>query len=75
MLHESYQHLEDILGTDGIKNLTKDTQNLIEKQKKMYENIENMMPMVEQAQSFLKNFDINQINNLMNVAGGKKVNK
>lgn len=71
-VEQSYQHLEDILGTDGIKNLTKDTQNLIEKQKKMYENIENMMPMVEQAQSFLKNFDINQINNLMNVAGGKK---
>ena len=70
-VEQSYQHLEDILGTDGIKNLTKDTQNLIEKQKKMYENIENMMPMVEQAQSFLKNFDINQINKLMNVAGGK----
>lgn len=71
-VEQSYQHLEDILGNDGIKNLTKDTQNLIEKQKKMYENIQNMMPMVEQAQSFLKNFDINQINNLMNVAGGKK---
>ena len=70
-VEQSYQHLEDILGNDGIKNLTKDTQNLIEKQKKMYENIQNMMPMVEQAQSFLKNFDINQINNLMNVAGGK----
>ena len=70
-VEQSYQHLEDILGTDGIKNLTKDTQNLIEKQKKMYENIENMMPMVEQAQSFLKNFDINQINKLMNVAGNK----
>ncbi len=71
-VEQSYQHLEDILGTDGIKNLTQDTQNLIEKQKKMYENIENMMPMVEQAQSFLKNFDINQINNMINVAGGKK---
>lgn len=71
-VEQSYQHLEDILGTDGIKNLTHDTQNLIEKQKKMYENIENMMPMVEQAQGFLKNFDINQINNMINVAGGKK---
>lgn len=71
-VEQSYQHLEDILGNDGIKNLTQDTQNLIEKQKKMYENIENMMPMVQQAQSFLKNFDINQINNMINVAGGKK---
>ncbi len=71
-VEQSYQHLEDILGTDGIKNLTKDTQNLIEKQKKMYENIENMMPMVEQAQKFLGSFDIKQLNNMMNVAGGKK---
>lgn len=71
-VEQSYQHLEDILGSDGIKNLTKDTQNLIEKQKKMYENIENMMPMVEQAQGFLKNFDLNKINDLVNVAGGKK---
>ena len=70
-VEQSYQHLEDILGTDGIKNLTKDTQNLIEKQKKMYENIENMMPMVEQAQKFLGSFDIKQLNDMMNVAGGK----
>jgi hypothetical protein len=70
-VEQSYQHLEDILGTDGIKNLTQDTQNLIEKQKKMYENIENMLPLVDQAQSFLRNFDIKQLNDMMNVAGQK----
>lgn len=70
-VEQSYQHLEDILGNDGIKNLTKDTQNLIEKQKKMYENIQNMMPMVNQAQKFLGSFDIKQLNDMMNVAGGK----
>lgn len=68
-VEQSYQHLEDILGNDGIKNLTQDTQNLIEKQKKMYENIQNMMPMVKQAQDFLGNLDFKQLNNMIDVAG------
>jgi F0F1-type ATP synthase beta subunit len=70
-VEQSYQHLEDILGNDGIKNLTQDTQNLIEKQKKMYENIQNMMPMVKQAQDFLGNLDFKQLNNMIDVAGKK----
>lgn len=50
---QAYGGLEDILGPDGISGLTKDTQALVEQQKKMMNMMNNMGPMVDQVKGMM----------------------
>jgi len=56
-LEESYENLNDVLGGEGISKLTKDTQGLMSQQLKLAEAMNNMSPLLQQAQSLLKSFD------------------
>lgn len=72
-LNESYKNLSDILGKDGIKGLTNDTAKLMNQQKQLFESMQSMTPLLNQAQEMMQNFDMNQINELVsNVTGGVK---
>jgi hypothetical protein len=60
-LEESYKHLDSILGSDSLKQLTSDTQNLMSKQQELFNTMENMVPMLEGAQNMLSKFDMSNI--------------
>jgi len=67
-LEEAYDNLDNILGGDGIKNLTQDTQKLMEKQKELFESMQSMTPMLNQAKDMLKGFDMNNLKGLASLA-------
>lgn len=65
-IEEAYDDLNKILGSDGIKNLTDDTQRLMKQQAKLAESmeamtpvIEKMMPLADKANEMLKGMDKN----------------
>jgi len=60
-IEDAYDQLNSILGSDGIKNLTSDTQNLMQQQAQLAKSmeamgpmIEKIMPMAEQAQKMME---------------------
>jgi hypothetical protein len=69
-LEAAYDNMEKILGSEGIKNLTNDTQNLIKQQKGLTEHMGSMLPIVTQASKMLEKFDLNALTKISNI--GKK---
>lgn len=67
-LEESYDNLNSILGSEGINKLTSDTNNLMKEQKKLYESMQMMEPLIQKAKQMMEGFDMKQINNMVNTA-------
>ena len=63
-LEQAYDDLNSVLGSDGIKNLTADTQNLMKQQLHLAEAMKGMGPLMQQAQSMLKTLNIDGIGDL-----------
>lgn len=63
-LEQAYDDLNSVLGSDGIKNLTSDTQNLMKQQLHLAEAMKGMGPLMQQAQSMLKTLNIDGIGDL-----------
>ena len=63
-LEQAYDDLNSVLGSDGIKNLTSDTQNLMKQQLHLAEAMKSMGPLMQQAQSMLKTLNIDGIGDL-----------
>jgi len=63
-LEQAYDDLNSVLGSDGIKNLTSDTQNLMKQQLHLAEAMKEMGPLMQQAQSMLKTLNIEGIGDL-----------
>lgn len=61
-IEEAYGNLSDILGSEGIKGLTSDTQKLMKQQMQLAEAMKGMMPVVEQAQNMMKGLDLKSFN-------------
>jgi hypothetical protein len=53
-VENAYGDLDKILGSDGIKNLTKDTERLMKQQQQLGKVMENMGPMVGQVKEMMK---------------------
>jgi hypothetical protein len=66
-IEEAYDNLEQILGGDGIKNLTQDTHKLMAKQQELFKSMEAMAPMLESAQNMLQGFDLKSLDGLSGV--------
>jgi predicted trehalose synthase len=64
-LTEAYKNLEKMLGEGGLQNLTADTKNLMAQQSKLFNSMENIAPLLSQAQDLMKNMDMTQF------SGGK----
>jgi hypothetical protein len=62
-IEQSYQNLDNLLGTDSIKQLTTDTQKLMQQQQNLFNTMNQMVPVLEGAQNMLKGFDINGLAN------------
>ena len=66
-LEDAYDNLDKILGSGGMKNLSADTEKLMNQQKKLFESMNSMMPLVGKAQDMLKGFDMDKIGKLANM--------
>ena len=76
-IEDAYDDLNKILGSDGIKNLTNDTQNLMQQQLQLAEAMKNMTPLMKNAQDMLKGLDMSNLSGLSDMAkslgmGGSK---
>uniref|UniRef100_A0A6C0BAH9 Uncharacterized protein n=1 Tax=viral metagenome TaxID=1070528 RepID=A0A6C0BAH9_9ZZZZ len=76
-IEDAYGNLSQILGSDGIKGLTDDTQKLMKQQMQLAEAMKSMTPIVKQAQDMLQGLDIKNLGGIADLAkqftGGKKV--
>jgi hypothetical protein len=73
-LDQSYQQLDELLGSDSIKQLTGDTQKLMQQQQNLFNTMNQMVPVLEGAQNMLKGFDIKGLTNSLSQVSnmGKK---
>ena len=67
-VEDAYGDLNNILGGDGIKNLTEDTQKLMSQQLQLADAMKNMGPLLEQAKGMLKGLDFKELGGLANLA-------
>jgi hypothetical protein len=67
-LEEAYDNLDKMLGSKGIQQLTTDTKDLMKKQQELFQTMQNMTPMLENAKSMLDGFDMKDLGGLSNLA-------
>jgi hypothetical protein len=67
-VEDAYGDLNNILGGDGIKNLTADTQKLMEQQLQLANAMKSMTPLLEQAKSLIGGFDMKNFGNITEMA-------
>lgn len=62
-IEQSYSNLDELLGSDSIKQLTTDTQKLMSQQQNLFNTMNQMVPVLEGAQNMLKGFDMSSLTN------------
>lgn len=75
-IENAYQDLNKMIGSEGMKSLTADTQRLVKQQAQLTESmksmepfIKNMAPMLKQAQDMMNNMNSSEgLTNIMNMA-------
>jgi hypothetical protein len=71
-LEDAYTNLEGILGSDGIGKLTNDTQKLMSQQQKLFDTMNNMVPMIETAKNMMDSLDMKQLGGMTDMIKGLK---
>ena len=66
-LEDAYKNLEQMLGNGGLQNLTEDTKNLMKQQSQLFSSMENITPLLAQAQTMMKGMDMDSINKFANL--------
>lgn len=69
-LENAYSDLEGILGSDGIGKLTNDTQRLMSQQQKLFDTMNNMVPMIETAKNMMDSLDMKQLGGMADMLKG-----
>jgi len=67
-VEDAYGDLNKILGGDGIKRLTEDTQKLMGQQMQLAEAMKSMSPLLEQAKGLMAGFDMKQFGDITAMA-------
>lgn len=67
-VEDAYGDLNKILGGDGIKRLTDDTQKLMGQQMQLAEAMKSMTPLLSQAKSLMAGFDTKQFGDITAMA-------
>jgi len=67
-VEDAYGDLSKILGGDGIKNLTTDTQKLMKQQLQLAEAMQSMTPLLEQAKTLIGGFDMKNFDGIASLA-------
>ena len=77
-VEESYSNIHGILGSKNFKKMTKDTKKLLDQQTKLTESLNNMAPILKNAESVLGKFDMEKMTGMLDSlnlsVGGKKKN-
>jgi hypothetical protein len=68
-LEQAYDNLDKMLGSDGLNNLTADTEKLMAQQQKLFTAVNSMMPMIDKAQGMIEGLDMEKINSLVGMTG------
>lgn len=63
-LEKAYDNLDSLVGQDGVKGLTSQTNILMDQQQKLMENMKSMEPLLKTAQSFLDKFESSSMGKL-----------
>ena len=63
-LADAYKNLEGMLGEGGLQNLTADTKKLMEQQSKLFNSMENIAPLLAQAQTMMKGMNLTGANDV-----------
>jgi len=71
-LESAYGNLEKILGEGGMKDISKTTQQLMEQQKMLMENMNQMAPMMKAAEGFMDKFGGSNLSGLIGGMLGAK---
>jgi len=72
-LESAYGNLEKILGEGGMTDISKTTQNLMEQQKMLMDNMSQMQPMMKAAEGFIDKVGGGQFGGLLSgILGGNK---
>lgn len=64
-MKQAYEDLQDVLDKDGIKALSKETQQLVEQQKALMSSLNTMAPILKDAKASLTGFNIPEIKNMI----------
>ena len=67
-LSEAYDNLDKMLGSEGIKQLSNDTQKLMKQQQDLFGTMEQFVPILENAQNMLNKLDMSGINKIAGMA-------
>jgi hypothetical protein len=67
-VEDAYGDLNKILGGDGIKRLTEDTQKLMGQQMQLADAMKSMTPLLKQAKSLMAGFDMKQFGDITAMA-------
>jgi len=74
-LAEAYKNLEGMIGKDGIKGLTSQTETLLNQQTELMKNIKGMEPFIATAENLMSKLDLSSldgIGSMLSNLGGKK---
>ena len=74
-LAEAYKNLEGMIGKDGIKGLTNQTETLLNQQHELMQNIKGMEPFIATAENLMSKLDLSSldgIGSMLSNLGGKK---
>ena len=63
-METAYKNLQGLLGKDGIKGLTSQTNKLLAQQKNLMGSLKHMGPIIDDAQNTLKGFNLAGITKL-----------
>ena len=79
-IEQAYDNLQQMLGPDGIKGLSKETQSLVHQQKSLIQNLNDMAPVLKTAKETLDTMsgsmpDFGNIQSLMKSFGGGLLGK
>ena len=72
-LEDAYKNLEKMIGSGGLQNLTEDTKKLMDQQTQLFNSMENITPLLAQAQQMMKGMDVDSLNKFAGAA--KSFNK
>lgn len=70
-IEQSYANLDSLLGNDSIKQLTTDTQKLMQQQQSLFDTMNHMVPMLEGAKNMLDKFNPETLTNSLKGLGSK----
>ena len=64
-LEQAYDNLDKMLGSDGLSNLSADTEKLMAQQQKLFGSVEKFLPLIDKAQGMIATLDMDKINSLV----------